>query len=549
MGLRSGIGASFTLHPPWRTGWLGVMTTPSEEAARRRTFAIISHPDAGKTTLTEKFLLYGGALSSEAGAVKGRGNQRGTTSDWMELERQRGISVTSTVLSFPYRDLVLNLLDTPGHRDFSEDTYRVLAAADAAIMVLDAAKGIEAQTFKLFEVCRRDGRAAADLHQQVGPAGSRPARPAGRDRVEAGSAGRPGHLAGRDRRRLPGRHRPTHRRVHALHPHRPRRHQGPRGGGRRGGRHVRGGRRLDRRLRRARAPRRRRRRALDRKAFLAGESSPTFFGSALTNFGVGALLDAVADLAPAARTPRDVDGEPWGLDEPLSGFVFKVQANMDPNHRDRIAYFRVCSGEFDRGVTLTHAQTGKPVATKYAHSVFGAERETVDTAYPGDVVGLVGASALRVGDTIFARCPVEFPGIPAFAPEHFQTARPADIGRFKQFRTGIAQLDEEGVIQVLRDPDLGDQAPVLAAVGPMQFDVASHRLENEFGAPARLESTSWKVARRTDEESEAELRRMPGTTVLHRADGTLLALFENPFWLERLASDHPELMLEKLPAQ
>jgi peptide chain release factor 3 len=222
---------------------------------------------------------------------------------------------------------------------------------------------------------------------------------------------------------------------------------------------------------------------------------------------------------------------------------------MDPNHRDRIAYFRVCSGEFARGVTLTHAQSGKPVATKYAHSVFGAERETVDTAYPGDVVGLVGASALRVGDTIFHDAPVEFPGIPSFAPEHFQTARPADIGRFKQFRSGIAQLDEEGVIQVLRDPDLGDQAPVLAAVGPMQFDVASHRLENEFGAPARLEPTSWKIARRTNEDSEAELRRMPGTTVLHRADGTRLALFENPFWLDRLAADHPELMLEKLPAQ
>jgi peptide chain release factor 3 len=288
---------------------------------------------------------------------------------------------------------------------------------------------------------------------------------------------------------------------------------------------------------------------LDPKAFLAGESSPTFFGSALTNFGVGALLDAVADLAPPPEPRVSVQGEPRGLDQPLSGFVFKVQANMDPNHRDRIAYFRVCSGEFNRGVTLTHAQSDKPVATKYAHSVFGAERETVDTAYPGDVVGLVGAAALRVGDTIYADVPVEFPGIPSFAPEHFQTARPADIGRFKQFRSGIAQLDEEGVIQVLRDPDLGDQAPVLAAVGPMQFDVATHRLENEFGAPARLEPTKWKVARRTDEGSEAELRRMPGTTVLHRADGTRLALFENPFWLDRLAADHPELTLEKLPAQ
>ena len=524
------------------------MTTPSEEAARRRTFAIISHPDAGKTTLTEKFLLYGGALSSEAGAVKGRGNQRGTTSDWMELERQRGISVTSTVLSFPFRDLVLNLLDTPGHRDFSEDTYRVLAAADAAIMVLDAAKGIEAQTYKLFEVCRRRGVPLLTFINKWDRPGLEPLDLL--DEIESkldlpvAPVTWPVGIAGDFRGVIDRRTGEFTRFTRTAH----------------------GATRAHEELVVATVAQAEEGDAwtvasdelelldgaggeLDPKAFLAGESSPTFFGSALTNFGVGALLDAVADLAPAPEPREALDGTPRGLDDPLSGFVFKVQANMDPNHRDRIAYFRVCSGEFERGVALTHAQSGKPVATKYAHSVFGAERETVDTAYPGDVVGLVGASALRVGDTIFHDTPVEFAGIPSFAPEHFRTARPADIGRFKQFRSGIAQLDEEGVIQVLRDPDLGDQAPVLAAVGPMQFDVAMHRLEHEFGAPARLEPTSWKVARRTDEDSEAELRRMPGTTVLHRADGTRLALFENPFWLDRLAADHPGLTLEKLPAQ
>ncbi len=524
------------------------MTTPSEEAARRRTFAIISHPDAGKTTLTEKFLLYGGALTSDAGAVKGRGGQRSTTSDWMELEQKRGISVTSTVLSFPYRDLVLNLLDTPGHRDFSEDTYRVLAAADAAIMVLDAAKGIEAQTYKLFEVCRRRGVPLLTFINKWDRPGLDPLDLL--DDIEAkldlpvAPVTWPVGIAGDFRGVIDRRDGTFTRFTRTAH------------GATKAHEEVvdatsaaaeegdawstatdelelldgAGG-------------------ELDRKAFLAGESSPTFFGSALTNFGVGALLDAVADLAPAPAPREAVDGAPRDLDDPLSGFVFKVQANMDPNHRDRIAYVRVCSGEFTRGVTLTHAQSAKPVATKYAHSVFGAERETVDTAYPGDVVGLVGAAALRVGDTIYADQAIEFPGIPAFAPEHFQTARPVDIGRFKQFRTGIAQLDEEGVVQVLRDPDLGDQAPVLAAVGPMQFDVAAYRLELEFGAPARFEATKWKVARRTDEASEDELRRMPGATVLHRADGTRLALFENPYWLDRLSADNPELTLEKLPAQ
>ncbi len=263
----------------------------------------------------------------------------------------------------------------------------------------------------------------------------------------------------------------------------------------------------------------------------------------------GKLLDAVIDLVPPPSARPDADGKPRPIDEPFSGFVFKVQANMDPAHRDRIAFMRVCSGRFDRGMVLTHARTLKPFATKYAHQVFGQERETVEEAYPGDVVGLVNATDVRVGDSLYELDPVTFPPIPSFAPEFFSTARVLDTRKAKQFRKGIAQLDEEGVVQALRDPDLGDQAPVLAAVGPMQFEVATFRLEQEFGAKIELSPTAFQAARRTDQASRARLRAMRGVDVLERSDGTLLALFESTYWLERLLVEEPDLTLEKLVAE
>jgi peptide chain release factor 3 len=525
------------------------MTEIAAEAARRRTFAIISHPDAGKTTLTEKFLLYGGALSGEAGAVRGRSGQRGATSDWMELERQRGISITSTVLQFPYRGHVLNLLDTPGHRDFSEDTYRVLAAADTAIMVLDAAKGIEPQTLKLFEVCRdrglpllsfvnkwdRPGRGPLELIDEIeAQIGLRPTPvtwPVGLSGEFRGVAHRGGSggftrftRTTRGATMAPEEHVPADRAAEEE-----------------GDAWVAAREELDL-LDAVGAD-------LDPKSFLAAESTPLFFGSALTNFGVGMLLDAVVDLVPPPSPRTGVDGIPRPLDAPFAGFVFKVQANMDPSHRDRIAFFRVCSGRFERGMTVTHGPTGKPFATKYAHQAFGRERGTLDEAFPGDVVGLVNASDLRVGDALYVDQPIEFDGIPSFAPNHFSVARVTDTGRYKQFRRGIAQLDEEGVVQVLRDPDLGDQAPVLAAVGPMQFDVALHRLEHEFGAPVELSPTAYRVARLTDEAAEPVLRAMSGVTVLRRADATRYALFESPYWLERIEREQPELTLQRLLAE
>ena len=514
------------------------------EAARRRTFAIISHPDAGKTTLTEKFLLYGGALSSEAGAVKARSGRRSATSDWMDLEQKRGISITSAAVQFTYRDCVVNLLDTPGHRDFSEDTYRVLAACDAAVMVLDAAKGIEPQTLKLFEVCRQRGMPLLTFVNKWDRPGRDPLEVI--DEIELMLKLRvmpvtwPVGIAG-DFRGVIDRRTGVYTRFtrtargatvapeEVVDPTRAAAEEGESWTVA-----VDESELLD---------------DLDVDAFLAAEATPAFFGSALTNFGVGMLLDAVVDLVPPPAPRPDVGDVPRRLDTPFSAFVFKVQANMDPAHRDRIAFLRVCSGRFERGMVVTIARTGKPFATKYAHQMFGAERQTVDEAWPGDIVGLVNATDVRVGDTLYLADPVEFPPIPSFAPEHFSIARTTDTSRFKQFRKGVEQLDEEGVVQVLRDPEGNEAEPVLAAVGPMQFEVAVHRLTNEFGAPVELRPTSYRVARRTDVTSAETLRRQRGVRVLARSDGTLLALFESTMWLQRLEGDHPELVLERLVAE
>ena len=528
---------------------LGLVHSPelvAEEASRRRTFAIISHPDAGKTTLTEKFLLYSGQIS-EAGSVKARSGRKSATSDWMELEQQRGISITSTALQFDYRDCVLNLLDTPGHRDVSEDTYRVLAATDAAVMVLDGSKGIESQTLKLFEVCRQREVPILTFVNKC----DRPGRPPLEliDEIEnmlqllpmpmSLPVGVPGDLRGIvDRtggsfisynRTAHGATESSEQRcdidqVDAVMP---------------------GWNEASEELELLEALGT----EVDVKGFLAGEVTPVFFGSALTNFGVRLLLDSVVDLAPTPGPRFDVDSAPRPVEAPFSAFAFKVQANTDKAHRDRIAYVRVCSGHFQRGMGVTQTRTGRPFATKYAHTMFGSERSTVDEAWPGDVVALVNATDVRVGDTLYSDEAVEYPPIPPFAPEIFKRIRVTDTNRFKQFRRGLVQLDEEGVIQVLRDEEVGDVEPVLAAVGLMQFDVAVHRLENEFGAPVALTNAPYSVARRTDEASANELKRLPGATVLARSDGALLALFENEFYLQRLQNEKEHLTLERVLAE
>jgi peptide chain release factor 3 len=517
------------------------------EALRRRTFAVISHPDAGKSTLTEALALYAEAID-QAGAVHGKSGRRGVTSDWMEMERKRGISITSAVLQFAYRDSVINLLDTPGHGDFSEDTYRVLAAVDAAVMLLDAAKGLEPQTLKLFDVCRargipvltfvnkwdRPGREALELLDEVEQTiGLRPMPltwPVGvagelRGLVEtgtgeftrfartAGGATRaaaevvPADVIAADEPEFWA----TAQDELAL-------------------------------LQEIGAE-------FDEKAFLSGSATPVLFGAALVGIGVRRLLDALVDLAPAPEPRPDADGAQRALDAPISGLVFKVQAGMDRAHRDRMAFVRICSGRFERGMVLTHAATRRPFATKYAQAVFGQQRTTLEEAFPGDIVGLVNAGALRPGDTLYADEPVAFPAIPSFAPEHFAVVRGADSGTFKQFRRGIDQLDSEGVIQVLTSDLRGDQAPVLAAVGPLQFDVVTARLESEFRAPVTLEPLGYTVARRTDAAGAELLARQSEVEVLiRRADGALLAVFSNKWRLETVRRKFDDLVLEALPA-
>ncbi len=517
-----------------------------EEAGARRTFAIISHPDAGKTTLTEKFLLYAGAVQS-AGAVKARGDRRAATSDWMEMERQRGISISSTVLQFPYRECIFNLLDTPGHRDFSEDTYRVLSAVDAVIMVLDVAKGIEPQTLKLFEVCRsqnlpvitffnkydRPGRDPLELldevEEQIGLRPTPVTWPVGQSgdfrgvidrrtgnfvrftRVARGSSIAPEEI---------------------VDPDTAAQEEGAAWTAAMDGCGLLDAIGAD----------------VDIDSFLAGESTPVFVGSALTNFGVQMILDAIVDLAPPPSPRPDIHGDTRPLDADFAAFVFKIQANMDPNHRDRIAFARICSGKFERGMDVTCTRTGKAVGTKYATTAFGSERETIEEAFPGDVIGIINTSGLQIGDTLFAGKSVEFPALPRFSPEVFSTARPLDSSKFKQFRRGLQQLDEEGVVQVLRDPDMGDADPILAAVGQLQFEVLSHRLAHEFNAPAEILHADYQAIRLTDKESIPRLREIGGIRILRRSDDALVALFQSKYRLQRLESDEPELTLTPIIA-
>ena len=536
----------------------GVMTAADErakdriaaEARRRRTFAVISHPDAGKSTLTEALVLHANVIT-EAGAIHGKSGRRATVSDWMDMEKARGISITSTALQFPYatagQDCVINLLDTPGHADFSEDTYRVLTAVDCAVMLIDAAKGLEPQTLKLFEVCRlrripiitvinkwdRPGRDPLELLDEI------QARIGLRPTPLTWPVGIAGDFKGVLDRRTGNFIRFTRTAGGAKAA--PEEHIAPDAA------HDAAGLDWDNAVEESELL------AADgsdydRETFLGCESTPVLFTSAALNFGVNQLLDVLVQLAPSPHGQLDVDGHRRPAESPFSAFVFKVQAGMDSAHRDRIAYARVCSGTFERGEVLTHATTGKPFVTKYAQSVFGQQRSTLDTAWPGDVIGLANAAALRPGDTLYRDIPVHYPPIPSFSPEHFAVARGTDPSKHKQFRRGIEQLEQEGVVQVLRSDRRGDQAPVLAVVGPMQFEVASHRMEHEFNAPIGLERLPYSLALRTDEASAAKVSTARGAEVLQRTNGELIAVFSDKWGLRVFKENNPELTLESLVA-
>ncbi|ABB75621.1 bacterial peptide chain release factor 3 (bRF-3) [Nitrosospira multiformis ATCC 25196] len=484
-----------------------------QEVARRRTFAIISHPDAGKTTLTEKLLLFAGAIHI-AGSVKARKASRHATSDWMEIEKQRGISVASSVMQMEYGDCVINLLDTPGHQDFSEDTYRVLTAVDAALMVIDAGNGVEAQTLRLLEVCRarntpiitfvnkmdREVREPLDLIDEI----ERTLRMAAVPFTWPMGMGR-GFQGVFDLR---------HNHMRVFHPGSDRLDdedeiiQGldnPLLAERFGDQAANLQQEIE--LIRGASP------EFDQEAFLAGRQTPVFFGSAINNFGIREVLDALVGLAPppGSRSALQRHVQPHELR--FTGVVFKIQANMNPAHRDRIAFVRICSGRFERGMNLRIARNDKDIRTNGVVSFLSQRRDLLDVAYPGDIIGIPNHGTLQLGDTLTEGERLQFTGLPFFAPEIFQTVEIADPMRSKQLKLGLAQLGEEGAIQVFR-PHLGS-ALLLGAVGALQFDVVAHRLKYEYSVDARLAPAKYQLARWITAEDARELKRFIDTNA-HR---------------------------------
>lgn len=509
-------------------------------AARRRTFAIISHPDAGKTTLTEKLLLFGGAVA-EAGSVRARRQARNTVSDWMEMERRRGISVSSTVLRFEHGGYQYNLVDTPGHADFSEDTYRTLWAVDAALMVLDAGKGLEPQTLKLFKVCRMRGlpiitfinkcdrpmlAPLALLDEIEREIGIRPAPmnwpigthgqfrglldiPAGE--VVESEATVHGARIGTGRRTPvaawdPG---PAHEEWHVAQE--------------------------EAALVEA---------EVDPAAVRAELVTPVFFGSALTNAGLSTLIEAFPRLAVGPSARPSVHGVEQPLGGQFSAQVFKVQANTDPRHRDRVAFMRVNSGRFERGMTAVNGRSGRRLTLSYSNELFGQERQTIDEALPGDVIGIVNATGVQVGDTLSEDGTVVYSPIPEFLPERFAYLRSHDSSRYKQFRNGMRQLEEEGVIRVLRRPD-GTGDPIIGVVGLLQLEVAEERLTHEFGCRVERGEVGYAACRAIEPADAARLPSSRAIEVMDDGNGRRLVLATNAYVFERLDRDISGLRWEK----
>ncbi|MBF0326884.1 MAG: peptide chain release factor 3 [Alphaproteobacteria bacterium] len=519
------------------------MSTLIQELALRRTFAIISHPDAGKTTLTEKLLMFGGAIQM-AGAVRARGEQRRTRSDWMAIEKERGISVSASVMSFEHEGLSYNLLDTPGHEDFSEDTYRTLTAVDSAVMVLDAAKGIETQTLKLFEVCRlrdvpivtfvnkvdREGRDPLDLLDEIEKTLALDVAPVTwpigmgrdlkgvydllRDRVILFDPGRGDHIAeiavdaSLDDPRL----------DEAV------------------GKAAADKLRDDVELVRGGYP------EFDLESFLAGHLTPVFFGSALKTFGVAELLKGVGRLAPAplARKTDSRTVEP--AEDKVSGFVFKIQANMDPNHRDRIAFFRICSGQFKRGMKLKHVRSGKVMAVYNPVFFLAQSRELAEEAFPGDIMGIPNHGQLRIGDTMTEGEDINFLGIPTFAPEVLRRVRLDDPMKAKQLKKALDDLAEEGVSQVFKPLD--GSTWIVGVVGPLQFDVLTTRIAAEYNIKAGFEDGGFVTARWVFADEPAEMERFMAANKSNMAqdrDGGLVYLARNSWQLGRAGQDFPKV--------
>ncbi|MBN1429509.1 MAG: peptide chain release factor 3 [Anaerolineae bacterium] len=519
-----------------------------QEVARRRTFAIISHPDAGKTTLTEKLLLYAGAVDI-AGTVRTKKNQRHATSDWMAIEQQRGISITSTVLQFDYEGHRFNLLDTPGHQDFSEDTYRTLTAVDSAVMVLDCAKGIEPQTLKLFEVCRMrhipiltfinkmdmPGRDPLDLLDEI-------------ERV-LGIAPVPMNWPIGDGHNFQGVYDLNHSRILRFERTTGGQHRVP----------VQAadlndpalgsliGETICQRLREEVALIDGAGTEFDNAQFLQGSITPVFFGSAINNFGVEVFLRSLIDLAPPPVPRMSNQGPVYPTDDQFTGFVFKVQANMDPHHRDRMAFVRICSGRFQKDMQAFNPRLGKTVRLNRVHRLFAQDREIVEEAFPGDVVGLTN-TGLTLGDTLSSGAPIAYDPIPRFQPERFGMLRLLDITKSKHFRKGLEQLEEEGVIQVLYATDSSRREPILAAVGTLQFDVVAARLEAEYGVRTSVDFLPHSIARWIEGRPEAIEQVTWYSTSIRARDrkGEMVVLFHTPFEADYVARNNPDITFKTL---
>ncbi len=507
----------------------------AREVARRRTFAIISHPDAGKTTLTEKLLLFGGAIQL-AGQVKAKRDRRQTRSDWMAIERERGISVVTSVMTFEHGGHVFNLLDTPGHEDFSEDTYRTLTAVDSAVMVIDAAKGIEARTRKLFEVCRlrdipiltfinkmdRESRDPFELLDEIEKTLALDTTPMtwplGRGRDFAGTfdiATGQMRLLGEDSEAT-------------LAP-------------------------IDLAALSARNPNldaaamaeeldlvRHACRPFDLASFREGHLTPVYFGSALKNFGVGDLLDGLGALAPAPRAQAADRRRVEAAEPQMSAFVFKIQANMDPNHRDRIAFARICSGRLTRGMKVKQVRTGKPMSLRTPHFFFAQDRALADEAFAGDVVGIPNHGVLRIGDTLTEGEDLSFVGVPSFAPEILRRVRLTDAMKAKKLKQALQELAEEGVVQVFRPRD-GAPA-IVGVVGPLQLDVLKVRLDAEYGLPVEFDTCEFELARwiaADDRKTLDEFVAANGSGIADDLDGDLVYLARNAFYLDYTAQRSP----------
>ena len=518
------------------------MDVLNETQLPRRTFAIISHPDAGKTTLTEKLLLYGGAIR-QAGSVKARKAERYATSDWMEIEKQRGISVTSSVMQFDYDDIRINILDTPGHQDFSEDTYRTLVAADSAVMLIDGARGVEEQTIKLFHVCRMRGIPIFTFVNKMDRAAKDPFDLMSELESVLGISAYPMNWPIGILGDFKGIYHRDTKQIEAFHS------QGTHGsqmitstrvdfddGEDFLGETYYGQLKDEVELLEAAGE------ELDMELIAAGQLTPMFFGSAMNNVGVQSFLEHFLQMSPSPSARSDISGNLDALRQDFSGFVFKIQANMNPAHRDRIAFMRICSGKFTRGMEVKN-NLGKPLRLSQPQQFMAQSREMVEEAYPGDIIGLFDPGIFRLGDTLYTGEPVEYEGIPLFAPEHFARISTLDSMKRKQFIKGVTELGEEGAIQIFKELDISRESVIAGVVGVLQFEVLEYRLKNEYGVDIRLEQQGFRFIRWVGEGDSAALRLASSSRRAEDIYGRPVVLFENSWSIDWALENNPGLRL------